>query len=106
MTPRDDGYQGPPRERAEIDRIDHALIALLKERKEVADVIAGSPVGPGTTERFFAFMEDRRRWAVERGVDPAFVERVFAVISDSYFETRLEHVDQRTHLDSNHGPTA
>jgi chorismate mutase len=98
MAPSLPPYRGPQAERAQIDVIDRELIALLKKRKTLADVIATSPVGSGAMERFLAFMDDRRSWAREHGLDSGYIDLVFTAIAQDYFAKRLERADENPRI--------
>ncbi|MEO6952345.1 MAG: prephenate dehydrogenase/arogenate dehydrogenase family protein [Polyangia bacterium] len=73
-----------PTLRGAIDRVDHQLVALLRERADLATVISqrkaelGRPVQD--PEREAAAFAERRAWAMEAGIDPDFVEAVFASV--------------------------
>ena len=70
--------------REEIDGLDRSLLDLLVRRADLARDISRikralhRPVQDPERER--AAFEERRAWAVELGLDPDFVERIFAEI--------------------------
>ena len=66
--------------RAEIDRLDHAVIALIGKRFQY--VVAGAKFKTGTAsvrapEQFAAVLRQRRTWAAEAGLKPDVIEKLF-----------------------------
>ena len=78
--------------RAEIDRLDRELIALIARRAEVArrigDVKAAHGLDVWDAARFDEMMARRRAWATDAGLDESFVEDLFEHIAD--FCARLQ----------------
>jgi isochorismate pyruvate lyase len=66
--------------RAEIDRLDHAVIELIGKRFQY--VVAASKFKTGTAsvrapERVTAMLRQRRTWAAEAGLKPDVIEKLF-----------------------------
>jgi isochorismate pyruvate lyase len=76
--------------RAEIDRIDRAVIALLGERSGYVKAAArfkSSPAAIGAPDRQAAMMIDRRQWAAEAGLDRDVIEKLYRDLV-AYFVSR------------------
>ena len=73
-----------PMLRGALDRVDRQIVALLRERADIATIVShhkaelGRPVQDA--EREAAAFVDRRAWACDAGLDPDFVEAVFATV--------------------------
>ena len=84
MVPAADASADLPTLRGAIDRVDRQLIALLRERADLAAVVSQRKAELGLAvqdpEREAAAFADRRAWAVEAGIEPDFVEAVFASV--------------------------
>ena len=71
--------------RAEIDRIDRQVIAALGERFAYVEAAARFKTGeadvraPGRVE---AMLRRRRDWAVEEGLDPDVIEKIYRDLVD------------------------
>jgi isochorismate pyruvate lyase len=66
--------------RAEIDRLDHAVIALIGKRFQYAVAGAkfkGTAASVRAPERFAAMLRQRRTWAEEAGLKPDVIEKLF-----------------------------
>ena len=75
--------------RNEIDAIDRNIINLLGERllfikaivrfkKNKEDVMA--------RKRYVQVLEQRRKWAAERGIDPDIVEKAYRTLMDYFID--------------------
>jgi isochorismate pyruvate lyase len=76
--------------RAAIDRLDRDLLRLLSERAgcvAAAGEFKSSETEVRAPDRLDRMLRERRRWAEEEGLDPAFVEELFRSIT-SYFISR------------------
>jgi isochorismate pyruvate lyase len=93
MNPPDD-CQSLSDVRAEIDRIDRELLALLGRRagyvhaaarfKETEEAVAAP-------ERQAAVFRTRRSWALEEDLDPDFVERLYRELIAYFVERERQH---------------
>lgn len=81
--------------RDEIDSIDNQIINLLgrrflyvkeivKFKKNVEDVIA--------RERYNKVFEERRKWAVEEGIDPDVVESIYKILIHYFIEEQKKRL--------------
>jgi isochorismate pyruvate lyase len=80
--------------RAEIDRIDREILALVGRRagyvhaaarfKETEEAVAAP-------ERQAAVFRTRRHWAVEEDLDPDFIERLYRELIAYFVESEREH---------------
>ena len=74
--------------RKSIDEIDEEIIKLLIKRKELVEAVAEVKKDSGMTalqpDRFRKVIEDRRKKAADRGLDPDVVEDIWEVLHD-YF---------------------
>jgi isochorismate pyruvate lyase len=80
--------------RAEIDRIDRAVLALLGER--AGYVHAAARFKPTEAEiaapqRQAAMFEARREWAREEDLDPDFIEQLYRHMVDYFLERERTH---------------
>jgi len=88
--------------RAEIDRIDHAIVAALGERfayaKRGAEVkLLHPPAAPpasadGAQDRLAAMIERRRAWAEEAGLSADAVEALFRQMVAYFLAEEARHV--------------
>ena len=66
--------------RAEIDRLDRQIVALIGERAgyvQAAAKFKTSTAKVRAAERFEAMLRRRRSWAEEQGLDPDMVEELY-----------------------------
>jgi isochorismate pyruvate lyase len=65
--------------RTEIDRLDHAIIALIGKRFQY--IVAGAKFKTAASlrapERLAAMLRQRRTWAKEAGLKPDVIEKLF-----------------------------
>jgi isochorismate pyruvate lyase len=84
--------------RNEIDSIDNQIVSLLGKRflyvkaivkfkKSEEDVIA--------RERYSKVFEVRRRWAVEKGIDPDIVENIYKILIHYFIEEQRKRLSSR-----------
>lgn len=73
-----------PELRARIDELDDELVRVLAERlavcREVAHVKEGLDTPVIQPDRVREVLTTRRQWAIDRGVDPDFVEEIMRVL--------------------------
>jgi isochorismate pyruvate lyase len=73
--------------RSEIDRVDHAIVELLGERRRYVQAIMrfkrteGDVRAPARQAQVIAA---RRQWAAEEGLDPDLVERIYRTVIDHF----------------------
>jgi chorismate mutase len=82
--------------RAQIDAIDEELIKLLAKRRVYGELIARQVPAQAharSMEPFLEMMRDRRASGAKVGLDHLFIDRVFTVIAQSYFDQRLAQAE-------------
>ena len=80
--------------RAEIDRIDRAILALLGERAAYVHAAArfkSSEAEVAAPERQAAMLHARREWAREEDLDPDFVEDLYRRLVAYFVERERTH---------------
>jgi len=88
--------------RAEIDGIDHEIIAALGRRFAYVQAAAAFKTGETSVrapERVAAMVEQRRRWAEHEGLSPDVIERMFRDLVAYFTAAELSHwqdADNRT----------
>ena len=85
--------------RAEIDRLDHAIVELLGKRFQY--VLAASRFKPSESavrapERFQAMLGQRRIWAEEQGLNPDVIERLYRDLVTHFIEEEMARWRQHT----------
>ncbi len=85
--------------RAEIDRIDRALVQALAQRmvyaRRGAEVKLNAPVPPPAQsgqDRLAAMIAKRRAWATEDGLSPDLVEAIFRNMVAQYLVEEEKHL--------------
>ena len=79
--------------RAEIDRIDQAVIRLLSERFEYvqqASRFKTSATSVRAPDRFKAMLKQRRVWAQEAGLDADVIEKVYRDLVSYFIEEEMK----------------
>ena len=80
--------------RAEIDTIDRRIVALLGRRAGYVHAAARfkpTEEAVAAPERQEAMLRERRAWAVEEDLDPAFIERLYRGLVAYFIEREREH---------------
>jgi isochorismate pyruvate lyase len=83
--------------RAEIDRLDREVIGLIGQRFKYVKAaakfktIAAAVAAP---ERFAAMLDQRRAWAVEVGLSPEAIEKLYRDFVTHFIEEELKFWDQ------------
>ena len=80
--------------RAEIDRLDRQVIALLGQRfayVRAAAKFKTSETGVRAPERFEAMLRERRRWAEEAGLSPDAIEQMYRDLVTYFMEEEMKH---------------
>ena len=79
--------------RAEIDRIDRSIIALLGERfayVQAASQFKTSATSVRAPERFKAMLEQRRVWAREASLDPDVIANLYRDLVNYFIEEEMK----------------
>ncbi len=80
--------------RAEIDRIDEQIIALLGRRLEYVRVAAKfkrSEAEVAAPDRQKAMLEARREWAQREGLDPGLIEQLYRDLVAWFISHEMQH---------------
>jgi isochorismate pyruvate lyase len=80
--------------RAEIDRIDRAIIALIGERAGYVHAAArfkSSEADVAAPDRQASMLLDRRAWAEQSDLDPDVIEKVYRDLVDYFIVRETEH---------------
>lgn len=79
--------------RTEIDKIDRQVIQLMGRRFEyvkAASKFKTSETGVKAPERFKAMLLQRREWAVEEGLNPDAIEKMYFDLVNHFIEEELK----------------
>jgi len=80
--------------RAEIDRIDHAIIGLIGERRDYVLAAARyklSSEAVAAPERFAAMLKARREWAEAAGVNADVIENLYRDLVEHFIAEERAH---------------
>src|SRR5437764_8267249 len=80
--------------RAEIDRLDRAIVALIGERAGYVHAAARfkeSEEAVAAPERQASMLQARRRWAEEADLDPDVIEKLYRDLVTYFIEREREH---------------
>ena len=80
--------------RAEIDELDQQVIRLLGERfgyVKAASKFKTSEATVRAPERFKAMLEQRRAWALQAGLHPDVIEKMYRDLVSYFIQQELEH---------------
>lgn len=83
--------------RAEIDEIDHRIIAALGERfgyVKAAARFKPDAASVSAPERVAAMMQQRRLWAEEEGLSPDVIEGLFRELVAYFTDQEVHHFRQ------------
>jgi isochorismate pyruvate lyase len=83
--------------RAEIDRIDRQVIALVGKRAEYVRAAARlktSEADVRATERFETMLHQRRAWAAEEGLSPDMIEKLYRDMVQYFVREEMAHWKQ------------
>lgn len=78
--------------RAEIDVMDRDIIAILGKRFEYVKAAAKfktSATAVRAPERFAAMLEKRREWAVEEGLSPDAIEKLYRDLVNHFINEEM-----------------
>ena len=87
--------------RSEIDRVDHAIVDLLAERRRYVQAIMRfkrNEADVHAPDRQVQVIQVRRRWAEIEGLNPDLVERLYRTLIDHFVAEELELLAERKHL--------
>ena len=79
--------------RAEIDRIDRAIVTALADRLAYVHAAAAFKTSNKTVralDRVRSMLEDRERWAGELGLDPLVIRRLYEQIVEHFTGLELD----------------
>jgi isochorismate pyruvate lyase len=80
--------------RAEIDRLDHQIIALLGQRfayVKAASKFKISQTSVKAPERFEAMLKQRRVWADEEGLNADVIEKMYRDLVNHFINEEMKH---------------
>jgi isochorismate pyruvate lyase len=80
--------------RTEIDRLDHQLIRLLSERfgyVKAAARFKEDQAAVAAPDRLKAMIEQRRLWAVEEGLSPDVIEKLYRDLVTYFIGEEMKH---------------
>lgn len=83
--------------RAEIDRLDRQVIALLGQRftyVKAASKFKSSAASVKAPERFQAMLEQRRVWAEEEGLNADAIEKMYRDLVNHFIDEEMKHWQQ------------
>lgn len=83
--------------RGEIDRLDHAVIALLGQRfkyVQAASKFKTSAAAVQAPERFKAMLQQRREWAEAEQLNPAAIEKLYRDLVQHFIAEELQQWQQ------------
>lgn len=80
--------------RDEIDRLDHEVIAILAKRfayVRAAAAFKPSAAGVRAPERIASMLQQRRGWAMDEGLCPDAIERLFSDLIEYFTAEEAAH---------------
>lgn len=80
--------------RAEIDRLDEQIVALIGERAgyvKAAAAFKTSEQDVAAPERFAAMLQVRRQWAEQAGISPDVMESIYRLLVQYFIAEEKEH---------------
>jgi isochorismate pyruvate lyase len=80
--------------RAEIDRLDRQVVALLGQRfayVKAASKFKSSETSVKAPERFQAMLEQRRVWAEEEGLNADAIEKMYRDLVNHFIDEEMKH---------------
>lgn len=85
--------------RAQIDRLDRSIVALLGERLTYVHAAANFKTSPETVralDRVETMLRDRERWAAEHGLDPDYIRRMYEGLIEHFTHLELDEWSGRS----------
>lgn len=79
--------------RAEIDRLDKAIVALIGKRFQYVQAAAKFKTSESSVrapERFKAMLQQRRLWAEEQGLNPDAIEKLYSDLVNHFIEEEMK----------------
>lgn len=79
--------------RAEIDRLDKSIIALIGKRFQYVQAAAKFKTSESSVrapERFKAMLQQRRLWAQEQGLSPDAIEKLYSHLVNHFIEEEMK----------------
>jgi isochorismate pyruvate lyase len=83
--------------RTEIDDLDRQIVRLIGQRFEyvkAASKFKTSETAVKAPERFKAMLITRREWAVEEGLNPDAIEKLYSDLVKHFIEEEMKHWKQ------------
>lgn len=83
--------------RAEIDRLDRQVIALLGQRfayVQAASRFKTSATSVKAPERLQTMLEQRREWAEVEGLNPDVIENIYRDLVNYFIDEEMKHWQQ------------
>lgn len=83
--------------RAEIDRLDRQVVALLGQRfayVKTASKFKSSEARVKAPERFQTMLEQRRVWAEEEGLNADAIEKMYRDLVNHFIDEEMKHWQQ------------
>jgi isochorismate pyruvate lyase len=78
--------------RAEIDRLDESIIALIGKRFQYVQAAAKFKTSESSVrapERFKAMLQQRRLWAQDQGLSPDAIEKLYTDLVSHFIEEEM-----------------
>ena len=78
--------------RAEIDKMDHDIIAMIGKRFQYVQAAAKfktSETSVRAPERFSAMLEQRRTWATQHGLSPDAIEKMYRDLVNHFINEEM-----------------
>lgn len=80
--------------RTEIDTLDRQIVHLIGQRLEyvkAASKFKTSETSVKAPERFKAMLITRREWAIEEGLSPDAIEKLYSDLVKHFIEEEMKH---------------
>ena len=87
--------------RNEIDSIDREILNLLGKRfgfvKEVVKYKAPTKDSIIAQERYNFVLDQRKKWAIEEGLDPQVIEQMYKLLIEHFISEELKLIEKENH---------
>ncbi len=80
--------------RCEIDRLDHEIIVAMGKRRpyvKAASKFKADETGVRAPDRVTSMLRQRRAWAVEEGLDPDLIEKIYMELVSYFINEELTY---------------
>lgn len=80
--------------RCEIDRLDHEIIVAMGRRRpyvKAASKLKADEAGVKAPDRVSSMLLQRRAWAVEEGLDPDLIEKIYRDLVTYFINEELTY---------------